>query len=66
MLNNVCLNCVEPKRHIGCHDRCQDYQKERKRQDAINESKLDPMRFYRGEIAARYRSIGLRNPHKLG
>lgn len=64
MLNNVCMRCET--RHIGCHDRCDKYQTERKRQDAINESKLDPIRYYTGEIAAKYRAKGHRNPHKLG
>lgn len=25
MRNNACKDCVEPKRHIGCHSTCEEY-----------------------------------------
>ena len=37
MEKRVCYKC--PKRHIGCHDKCEDYQAERKEEDAKREKK---------------------------
>lgn len=34
--DNPCKECVAPKRHIGCHGPCQEYQEWRKQQDALN------------------------------
>ena len=33
-----CYQCVAPKRHPGCHDRCPEYLKERKERDAFLEA----------------------------
>ena len=26
-MNSPCKGCTEPKRHLGCHDHCPEYQK---------------------------------------
>ena len=26
---SCCKNCIAPKRHLGCHDTCEEYQKEK-------------------------------------
>jgi hypothetical protein len=28
-----CKDCVAPKRHLGCHDTCEDYKKEKAEHD---------------------------------
>lgn len=30
----ICKGCQ--KRHIGCHSKCEDYQKEKEKRDAVN------------------------------
>ena len=34
-----CMNCVPPKRHPGCHDKCPSYQKDRKELDELLKKK---------------------------
>lgn len=31
-----CKGCVAPKRHVGCHDTCKDYIKEKQENEAQN------------------------------
>lgn len=32
-----CRNCVPPKRHLGCHDRCKEYLEEKAEDERIKE-----------------------------
>lgn len=32
-----CIDCVPPKRHVGCHSTCEEYLKEKAEWDAVKE-----------------------------
>jgi hypothetical protein len=44
-----CEKCVAPKRYPGCHDKCPDYEKDRKKYEArkaeLDKRKRCTMRF---------------------
>lgn len=37
---HCCKDCVPPKRHLGCHDHCEEYKKEK----ALNEERKENAR----------------------
>ena len=47
---NCCLNCVAPKRHLGCHDTCKEYKREKdeiaKEKEKIKKNKTDLISNY--------------------
>ena len=46
-----CMNCVAPKRHPGCHDRCAEYLKEKTQHDALKEAEYKRKQIEYGLIA---------------
>lgn len=43
---SCCIDCVAPKRHPGCHDKCPMYQTQKKlRQEQIEKEKLEKTIF---------------------
>ena len=36
-----CENCVEPKRHIGCHSTCEEYKQEKLKNDLAREKERE-------------------------
>lgn len=69
-VNSCCQNCV--KRHIGCHARCELYQKWRKELDELNacirkermkdDYVIDAKRESLHKQANHYKNLGFRNP----
>lgn len=43
---NCCRDCVYPKRHPGCHAKCEEYIAERKALDEVNEKASEGRRAY--------------------
>lgn len=33
-----CKDCVAPKRHPGCHDKCPEYQEQKAKNEAVKEA----------------------------
>ena len=38
MVKFSCKDCVAPKRHPGCHDKCPEYQEQKAKNDAVKEA----------------------------
>jgi hypothetical protein len=53
-----CRYCVAPKRHPGCHDKCPDYEEDRKKYDA-KKAEFDKKKKEQDEIY-RQRENGIR------
>lgn len=39
-----CMGCVEPKRQLGCHDRCEDYLELKRQSDTYKAERAKEMK----------------------